>query len=85
VRREAARLWHATANPDGNGVLLRGMEFRPVLRHDVKRDVLESVLRVARLSAEVAEALRDHPDVRVRRSAAVLAARAYPVRAAFDD
>jgi hypothetical protein len=33
----------------------------------------------------VAETLRDCPDPLVRRSAAVLAARAHPIRVAFDD
>jgi hypothetical protein len=43
------------------------------------------VLRLARLASEVAETLRDCRDARVRRSAAVLAARAHPLRVAFDD
>jgi hypothetical protein len=43
------------------------------------------VLRLARLAGEVAEVLRDCPDPLVRRSVAVLAARAHPIRVAFDD
>jgi hypothetical protein len=42
-------------------------------------------VRLARLSAEVADTLAECPDERVRRSAAVLAARAHPLRVAFDD
>ena len=47
--------------------------------------VLDGLLRLARLAGTVADALRDCPDASVRRSAAVLAARAHPLRATFDD
>jgi hypothetical protein len=46
--------------------------------------VVSGVVRLARLAESVAELLRDCPDAEARRSAAVLAARAHPVRAAFD-
>jgi hypothetical protein len=42
------------------------------------------VVRLARLAESVAEVLRECPEPDVRRSAAVLAARAHPVRAALD-
>ena len=47
--------------------------------------VLESLLRLGRVAVSAADLLREHPDAHVRRSAAVLAARAYPLRAAFDE
>jgi hypothetical protein len=77
-------VWSATANPDGPGLLERGREFRPTPVSDVDEFVAEKIVRLARLSDAVAEVLRDCPDARVRRSAAVLAARAHPVLAAFD-
>jgi hypothetical protein len=46
--------------------------------------VVDALVRMARLAASVADALRECPDPAVRRSAAILAARAHPVRAAFD-
>jgi hypothetical protein len=46
--------------------------------------VVELVVRLARLAESVAEILRECPEPSVRRSAAVLAARAHPVRAALD-
>jgi hypothetical protein len=46
---------------------------------------MDALLRLARLAGTVADALRDCPEARVRRSAAILAARAHPIRAAFDD
>jgi hypothetical protein len=64
---------------------VRGQEFRPVFREDFEPRVIDGVLRLARLAGEVAEALRDCPDPLVRRSVAVLAARAHPIRVAFDD
>ena len=85
LRREAAQLWEGTANPDGPGFLKRGQEFRPVFRHDFEPRVVDAMVRLARLAGEVAETLRDCPDPLVRRSAAVLAARAHPIRVAFDD
>jgi hypothetical protein len=53
-------------------------------RADVEPLVLDALSRLARLAGTVADTLRDCPDVRVRRSAAVLAARAHPIRVAFD-
>jgi hypothetical protein len=55
------------------------------LREDIDPQVVDAVVRLARLAGEVAETLRECPDPLVRRSAAVLAARAHPIRVAFDD
>jgi hypothetical protein len=85
VRRLAARLWDATANPDGPGLLLRGQEYAPLLRQDLDPLIVEPLLRLARLAGSVADGLSECPDPNVRRSAAVLAARAHPLRVAFDD
>jgi hypothetical protein len=74
-----------TANPDGRGLLLRGREYEPVLRSDLDPFVVGVLVRLARLAGSVADALRECPDPAVRRSAAILAARAHPLRAAFDD
>ena len=46
--------------------------------------VLDAIGRLARLADSVSETLREHPDVEVRRSAAILAARAHPILAALD-
>jgi hypothetical protein len=74
-----------SANPDGGpGLLVRGHEYEPLLRSDFDPFVLDALIRMARLAGSVADALRDCPDPAVRRSAAVLAARAHPLRAAFD-
>ena len=66
-------------------MLLRGCEYQPCSRTDFDPLVLEGLLRLARLADSVADTLRDCPDPKVRRSAAVLAARAHPLLAAFDD
>jgi hypothetical protein len=84
LRREATRLWDGTANPDGPGFLMRGQVFEPIFREDLDPRVVDAVVRLARLAGEVAETLRDCPGPIVRRSAAVLAARAHPIRVAFD-
>jgi hypothetical protein len=84
VRGAASRLWAATANPDGPGLLERGREFQPTPVDAFDPLTTSAVVRLARLSARVADALRDCPDPDVRRSAAVLAARAHPILAAFD-
>ena len=73
-----------TANPDGPGLLVRGREYQPLLRQALDPFVVDAVIRLARLAGSVADALRDCPDPAVRRSAAILAARAHPLRAAFD-
>jgi hypothetical protein len=73
-----------TANPDGPGILLRGLEYQPLLRADFDPLLVQSLVRMARLADSVADSLRDCPRADVRRSAAVLAARAHPIRAAFD-
>jgi hypothetical protein len=87
VRRRAALLLEATANPDGPGLLLRGHEHQPLLRADLDDAAAGSsaLIRLARLAESVAESLKDCPDASVRRSAAVLAARAHPIRVGLDD
>jgi hypothetical protein len=85
LARTARRLLAATANPDGPGLLLRGLEFQPLRRADFDPRVVEPLLRLARLAEATADTLRDHPDAAVRRSAAVLAARAHPLRVGLDD
>jgi hypothetical protein len=85
ITRIAARVWDGTANPDGPGLHLRGLEYQPAQRADFDPSVLDGLMRLARLAETVADALRECPDASVRRSAAVLAARAHPIRAAFDD
>ena len=91
MRLAAARVLNGTANPDGPGLLVPGREYEPLLRSDlestsdVDRFVVGALIRLARLAGSVADALGDCPNPTVRRSAAVLAARAYPLRAAFDE
>jgi hypothetical protein len=85
VARSAQRILDGTANPDGVGLLLRGLEYQPSLREDFDPLVVDALIRLARLAGTVADALRECPDARARHSAAVLAARAHPIRAAFDD
>ena len=84
VAAAAKRIWTATANPDGPGLLERGREYQPRRTEDFEPLVVEALVRLARLTDSVAETLRDYPDANVRRSAAVLAARSHPIRAAFD-
>jgi hypothetical protein len=43
---------------------------------------VDGSLRLARIATDAAEVLREHPDSRVRRAAAVLAAQAHPLLAA---
>lgn len=76
---------NGTANPAGLGLLERGHEYQPLLRQDLDPSVVAALIRMARLAVSVAEALCECPDPGVRRSAAVLAARAHPVLAAFDE
>jgi len=45
---------------------------------------VNGLLRLARLAQSISQVLREHPDAGVRRSAAVLAARAHPLLAALD-
>jgi hypothetical protein len=85
VRREARRIWSATANPDGPGLLERGLEYQPRDITTFDPLVVEGLVRLARLAESVADKLRDCPDAEVRRSAAVLAARAHPILAALDS
>ena len=84
VRRAAERIWAGTANPDGSGLLERGTEFEPTPADAFDPFVVNALVRLARLSESLVELLRDCPEADVRLSAAVLAARAYPIRATFD-
>jgi hypothetical protein len=77
-------VWAASANPDGPGLLERGREFEATPVDQFDPVVVGALVRLARLSDSMAETLRDCPDACVRRSAAILAARAHPIRAAFD-
>lgn len=61
-----------------------GCEFAPTRVAEFDVLVVDALVRLARLSDAVAETLGDCPEPAVRRSAAVLAARAHPIRAAFD-
>ena len=85
VARSAQQILNGTANPNGPGLLLRGLEYQPVQRTDLDPLVVAALIRLARLAGTVADTLAERPDTRVRRSAALLAARAHPIRAAFDD
>jgi hypothetical protein len=85
TRKVAARLLSGTANPDGPGLLVRGLEYQPLSRADFDPPLVDSLLRLARLAESVADSLRECPRADIRRSAAVLAARAHPLRAAFDN
>jgi hypothetical protein len=85
IRGLARRLLDATANPDGPGLLLRGEEYQPCTRSDLDPTVLEPLLRLARLANSLIEPLGECPDAQIRRSVAVLAARAHPLCVAFDD
>ncbi len=63
-------------------MLERGLEFQATAASDREDPlVVEALVRLARLADSVAEELRDCPDPDVRRSAAVLAARAHPILA----
>jgi hypothetical protein len=74
----------ATADPEGRGLQLRGLEPLPVRRGDLEPVVVDGLLRLARLADAVGPTLRRHPDAGVRGSAAVLAARAHPLLAGLD-
>jgi hypothetical protein len=65
-------------------VLEYGREYTPTRGTAFDQDVTRALVRLARLAEDVSRVLRDHPDPLVRRSAAVLAARAHPIRAALD-
>jgi hypothetical protein len=66
-------------------LLLRGSETSPRQRADFDQHLIDGLLRLARLADSVASYVRDHPDQQVRRSAAILAAQAHPLRAAWND
>jgi hypothetical protein len=54
------------------------------MREDFDPLVVGPLLHLAHLAESVAEHLRDCPDPAIRRSVAVLSARAHPLLAAFD-
>jgi hypothetical protein len=80
-----AQLLDGSANADGAGLLLRGEEFQPRAITDFEPLPVHALLRLCRLAETVGAELSDCPDLAARRSAAVLAARAHPVRVAFDE
>ncbi len=84
ARRAASRLWSATANPEGRGWIERGHEYEPSRPESFDPAVVSAVARLARLADSISPSLREHPDAEIRRSAAVLAARAHPILAALD-
>jgi hypothetical protein len=85
VALAAARLLDGTASADGLGLMLRGQEERPRTLAGLAVDdspvlvAADGLVRLAHLSEELMELLGDHPDAAVRRAAASLAARAYPL------
>jgi hypothetical protein len=80
----AARLLNGSADPDGRGLQVRGLEPRPFRRGELDPNAVDGLIRLARLADSLGATLRDHPDPSVRRSAAILAARAHPLLIAFD-
>lgn len=70
-------------------MILRGRDHQPLTAAALAATdpalaiAAEGLVALARLSEAVSEGLRDHPDARVRRSAAVVAATAYPLLAAL--
>jgi hypothetical protein len=85
ARKHVARILDGTADPEGRGLLLRGLEFQPVTRKELEPRLIEALLELARVAEAASQVLQQHPDPAVRRSAALVAARSHPVRAAFDD
>jgi len=94
ARAAARKLLQATADADGRGLLLRGHEFAPLSAADLAGPaggerlaarLVEPMRRLARLGDAVGTRLLDHPDAHVRRSAAIVAARAYPLLLGLDD
>lgn len=72
------------ADTGGRGLLLRGEEVTPIRVADLAEGsamqvAAAAMLRLGVVAQRAAELLRDHPDADVRRSAAVLAARAHPL------
>ena len=66
-------------------MLERGREFQRTLPGEFNTVAVAGMVRLARLAQQASTYLRDSPDADVRRSAALLAARAHPVLAAFDE
>jgi len=85
ARRQVDQILSGTADPDGRGLLVRGCEFQPRPRSHFEPHLVDGLLRLARLAEQLGARLRDHPDPLVRRSTALLAAHAHPLRAAFHD
>lgn len=84
IAHEAERLLRAVANPDGPGLLLPGEEATPLTMANLTpgtplAEAASGLLRLARVAGDASELLQDHPDPRVRRSMALLTARAYPI------
>ena len=85
ARRQVLEILEGTADPDGRGLLLRGLEFQPRQRSAFDSHLVDGLLRLAHLAETIGTSLRAHPDPLVRRPAALLAAQAHPLRAAFND
>ncbi len=85
ARSLVRQILDGSADADDRGLLLRGLELQPRPRTSFEPLLLNGLLRLARLAEELGPSLRDHPDAEVRRSAALLAARAHPLRVAMHD
>ncbi len=84
VARAAALLRSGVADPDGLGLLVRGWEHRPVLFADLDPAsalgiAAAGLLRLSNIAERASGRLAGHPDPRVRRSCALLAAGAHPL------
>ncbi|GAC1314812.1 MAG: hypothetical protein NVSMB2_04890 [Chloroflexota bacterium] len=85
VRREATRLFSASGDTEPTGLVLAGDEFERARLDTFDPVVLDAVTRLARLAASLCETLGSHPDGDVRRSVALLAARAHPLLLGLDE
>ena len=85
ARRQITQILAGTADPDGRGLLLPGFEFQPRPRSAFEPQLVDGLLRLARLAESLGPTLHEHPDPLARRSAAVLGAQAHPLRAGLND
>jgi hypothetical protein len=90
VARRVRLLHDSVASADGGGLLVRGSIASPITRYELAAQdpsmaiAVDGLLRLAHLSESIEEALGDHPEPRVRRAAASLAARAYPLLSGLE-
>ena len=84
-RRDAGRLFSAAGETEPTGLILAGAGAGRARLESFDPRVVTAVTRLARLAASLTETLGDHPDAAVRRSVAILAARAYPVLLGLDE